>query len=100
MALQVAVSRLDWPWLAKFAAILAVVLPLMFASYELVVRHSFIGLVLNGRRVPRRAAMRPEASIPAFTLEVTTDRVESWRSRSMGAILKTIGGVGAPLGSQ
>ena len=69
MALQVAVSRLDWPWLAMFAAILAVVLPLMFASYELVVRHSFIGLVLNGRRVPRRAAMRPEASIPAFTLE-------------------------------
>jgi glucans biosynthesis protein C len=44
MALQVAVSRLDWPWPAKFAAILAVAFPLMFASYELVVRHSFIGL--------------------------------------------------------
>ena len=69
MALQVAVSRLDWPWPAKFAAILAVAFPLMFASYELVVRHSFIGLVLNGRRAPRRAAMRPEGSIPAFTLE-------------------------------
>ena len=63
MALQVAVSRLDWPWPAKFAAILAVALPLMFASYELVVRHSFIGLVLNGRRVPRSAAMRPEGPI-------------------------------------
>jgi hypothetical protein len=68
MALQVAVSRLDWPWPAKFAAILAVAFPLMFASYELVVRHSFIGLVLNGRRVPRSAAMRPEGSIPASTL--------------------------------
>ena len=67
-ALQVAVSRLDWPWPAKFAAILAVAFPLMFASYELLVRHSFIGLVLNGRRAPRRAAMRPEGSIPAFTL--------------------------------
>jgi glucan biosynthesis protein C len=69
MALQVAVSRLDWPWPAKLATILAVAFPLMFASYELVVRHSFIGLVLNGRRVPRSAAMRPEGSIPAFTLE-------------------------------
>jgi glucans biosynthesis protein C len=69
MPLQVAVSRLDWPWPAKFAAILAVAFPLMFASYELVVRHSFIGLVLNGRRAPRSAAMRREGLIPAFTLE-------------------------------
>ena len=74
MALQVAVSRLDWPWPAKFAAILAVAFPLMFASYELVVRHSFIGLVLNGRRVPRSAAMRPEGSIPASALESPTAR--------------------------
>jgi glucan biosynthesis protein C len=35
MALQVAVSRLDWPWETKFAAILAVAFPLMFASYQL-----------------------------------------------------------------
>jgi glucan biosynthesis protein C len=68
MALQVAVSRLDWPWPAKFAAILAVSFPLMFASYELVVRHSFIGWVLNGRRVPRNAAMRLQAQSGASTL--------------------------------
>ncbi len=54
MALQVAVARLDWPAEVKFAAILAIALPLMFASYELMVRHSFIGAVLNGRRIPRR----------------------------------------------
>jgi peptidoglycan/LPS O-acetylase OafA/YrhL len=53
MALQVAVARLDWPWPAKFALILAVAFPPMFASYELLVRHSFIGWVLNGRRAPR-----------------------------------------------
>jgi peptidoglycan/LPS O-acetylase OafA/YrhL len=53
MALQVAVSRLDWPAEAKFLAILAVALPLMLASYELLVRHSFIGAILNGRRHPR-----------------------------------------------
>jgi peptidoglycan/LPS O-acetylase OafA/YrhL len=62
MALQVAVSRLDWPAEVKFAAILAIALPLMFASYELMVRHSFIGAVLNGRRVPRPARL-PNPSV-------------------------------------
>jgi peptidoglycan/LPS O-acetylase OafA/YrhL len=60
MALQVAVSRLAWPWEAKYVLILGVAFPLMFASYELLVRHSFIGGVLNGRRYPwaaRRATM-------------------------------------------
>ena len=55
MALQVAVSQLDWPGLVKFAVIMLVALPVMFASYQLLVRYSFIGAVLNGRR------MRPEA---------------------------------------
>jgi peptidoglycan/LPS O-acetylase OafA/YrhL len=57
MALQVVVSRLDWPAEVKFGAILAVALPLMFASYELLVRHSFVGAVLNGRRQPRSARL-------------------------------------------
>jgi glucans biosynthesis protein C len=62
MALQVAVSRLAWPWETKFVLILGVAFPLMFASYELLVRHSFIGGVLNGRRYPwpaRRATIPP-----------------------------------------
>jgi peptidoglycan/LPS O-acetylase OafA/YrhL len=62
MALQLAVSRLDWPAEVKFATILAVALPLMFASYELMVRHSFIGAVLNGRRIPRPARL-PNPSV-------------------------------------
>jgi glucans biosynthesis protein C len=53
MALQVAVSQLDWPWPAKFAVILLVALAVMFASYQALVRYSFIGAVLNGRRMPR-----------------------------------------------
>jgi glucans biosynthesis protein C len=53
MGLQVAVSALDWPWPVKFAAILGIAFPLMFASYRLLVRDSFIGAVLNGRRMPR-----------------------------------------------
>ena len=34
--------------------VLGVAFPLMFASYELMVRHSFLGAILNGRRAPRR----------------------------------------------
>jgi len=54
IALQAWVSHLDWPWEAKFAVVLGVGFALMFASYELLVRHTFIGVMLNGRRVPWR----------------------------------------------
>jgi glucans biosynthesis protein C len=58
MALQVAVSSLDWPWPIKFATILLVAIPAMLVSYQLLVRYSVIGVVLNGRRIrkPLQAA--------------------------------------------
>jgi hypothetical protein len=56
MALQVAVSQLAWPWWAKFAVVLGVTFPVLFASYRLFVRYSFIGAILNGRRESPRAA--------------------------------------------
>ena len=65
MALQVAVFDLDWPWPIKFGAILLIALPLMFASYQWLVRYSFIGTVLNGRRMRREeriAAVAAEGS--------------------------------------
>ena len=52
IVLQAAVSRLAWPWELKFAAVLGVGFAIMFATYELLVRHSFIGAVLNGRKIP------------------------------------------------
>ena len=58
MALQVAVSQLAWPWPLKFAVILGVAFPLMFASYQLIVRHTFIGAILNGRRVAAAESRR------------------------------------------
>jgi hypothetical protein len=57
MALQVAVSQLDWPWPVKFATILAVAVPVMLASYQLLVRYTFVGIVLNGRRLRRERAL-------------------------------------------
>ncbi|MCG2670715.1 acyltransferase family protein [Bradyrhizobium sp. GCM10023182] len=53
MALQVALSQFDWPALVKFAIIPVVAIPLMLASYHLMVRFTFIGVALNGRRVMR-----------------------------------------------
>lgn len=64
MAAQVWVQHLDWPWPAKLAAIVAGVLAVSFASYELLIRHSFMGRWLNGRRVPWRPGRRPQA-VPA-----------------------------------
>jgi hypothetical protein len=55
MALQVAVARLDWPWPVKYAGIIAVTFALCFASYQWLVRYSFVGAVLNGPRSPKRA---------------------------------------------
>ena len=54
MALQVALSQLDWPGLIKFAVILLIAIPSMLASYHLMVRFTFIGAVLNGRRAEKR----------------------------------------------
>lgn len=61
--LQAAVSRLDWAWEAKFAVVLGVGFALMFATYELMVRHTFIGAMLNGRRVPWRRAKATAAQL-------------------------------------
>jgi len=65
MALQVAVSQLDWAWPVKFAGILVVALSVMFASYQLLVRYTFIGAVLNGRRLRREPKLVTAASSAA-----------------------------------
>ncbi len=54
MAAQVWVQDWGWPWPAKLAAVIVGVLAVSFASYELLVRHSFMGRWLNGRRIPWR----------------------------------------------
>ena len=53
MALQVMVSTLDWPWPVKFATILLIAFPVMFASYQVLVRYRVLGAVLNGRRMQK-----------------------------------------------
>ncbi|WP_312735809.1 acyltransferase family protein [Brevundimonas sp.] len=51
----------DWtlPWAVKLILVVSGVLVVSIASYELLIRHSFMGRWLNGRRVPWRRAPRP-----------------------------------------
>ena len=65
MALQLAVSQLDWPWSVKFSIILVVALAVMLASYHLLVRFTVVGLVLNGRRAPRQPVAAAAITGPA-----------------------------------
>lgn len=58
MALQVWLRELDAsPWL-KFAAILGSSVVVLLASYALIVRDTWIGAMLNGRRKPHRCVKR------------------------------------------
>jgi peptidoglycan/LPS O-acetylase OafA/YrhL len=52
MAIHVGLSRFEIPSLAKYGITLGIALPILFASYQLLVRYSVIGRVLNGRRKP------------------------------------------------
>ncbi|WP_292102424.1 acyltransferase family protein [Brevundimonas sp.] len=66
MAGQVLMLGLDWPWFAKLAAVIAGVTVVSVFTYELLIRHSFMGRWLNGRRVPWRRPAAPVApSAPA-----------------------------------
>jgi peptidoglycan/LPS O-acetylase OafA/YrhL len=64
MAMQVLAYRLQAPALVKFGMITGGSFLILFASYHLLVRHSWLGAWLNGRKVPWRKSRPPE------TLEV------------------------------
>ena len=52
---------MDWPlhWTIKFPLIIAVTLGVVLTSYHYLVRPTFIGEVLNGRKYPRRKHAEP-----------------------------------------
>ena len=52
--LQVAFANLALPWVIKMSLILAITAPLLLVSYHYLVRSSFIGVTLNGRKYPFR----------------------------------------------
>lgn len=61
-ALQYRLLDVALPWGTKFALSTALTLAVSLASYQLLVRHTWIGRWLNGTR-PRRAAVRSGADV-------------------------------------
>lgn len=61
---QVLVQDWSLPWVVKLAVVVGGAMAVSFASYQLLIRHSFMGRWLNGRRVPWRNKPTP-ALVPA-----------------------------------
>ncbi|MDB5440428.1 MAG: hypothetical protein JWM33_2855 [Caulobacteraceae bacterium] len=58
IVLQALLTRLDLPAEVKIVILLGIAIPLLLASYQLLVRHTLIGTILNGRR-PKNRPSRP-----------------------------------------
>ena len=56
--LQGVVAKYPWPAELKYLLILAVAFPLMLGSYHVMVRYTWLGAILNGRRQPRPGTVR------------------------------------------
>ena len=57
---QILVVNQIWPWFIKFGVVIGGTLTISLLTYELLVRHSFVGGWLNGRRVAWHRASEPE----------------------------------------
>jgi peptidoglycan/LPS O-acetylase OafA/YrhL len=64
---------LAWPSLLKFAVTIGVTTALCLATYQVMVRHTFIGVVLNGRRGGTVAREPVRAPAPATTPDPITE---------------------------
>jgi len=56
---QVLMLEAPLPWWGKLGGVVVGVLAVSLLSYELLVRHTFIGKALNGRRIPWRRPAEP-----------------------------------------
>ena len=62
---QVLLLDAPLPWWGKFAAVIAGTMAVSLVSYEVLIRHTFMGRWLNGRRVPWRREARDAVPVPA-----------------------------------
>jgi glucans biosynthesis protein C len=65
MVLHVGLTLVDWPTLLKFSIVLGVTTAVCLATYQVMVRHTFIGVVLNGRRGGTGAPPPTATAVPA-----------------------------------
>ena len=59
---QILVVNETWPWFVKFGVVIGGTMAISLLTYELLVRHSFVGGWLNGRRIPWRRQRDAEFS--------------------------------------
>jgi ABC-type multidrug transport system ATPase subunit/peptidoglycan/LPS O-acetylase OafA/YrhL len=60
--LAAAFAKVPWSWAIKFPLILAITMTVLLASYHYLVRSTWLGEILNGRRYPRAKRARRGAS--------------------------------------
>ncbi|HEV8441828.1 MAG TPA: ATP-binding cassette domain-containing protein [Steroidobacteraceae bacterium] len=83
----------QWPvsWMLKYPFILVVSFAALFASYHLLVRHSFVGQLLNGRKYPwRKPAIAASTTLPAPAV-ATTASLTNHPVAEMRGIVKKYG---------
>ena len=73
MFLQVALADLVMPAPAKFAFLLAITLSILLASYHVMVRNTFLGGWLNGRRYPGKST-KQEAGEESRTADAASQQ--------------------------
>lgn len=59
LTLQLAMRDWPLPWPIKFALLIGLTMALLLVSYHWLVRPTFVGALLNGRRYPRGATVSP-----------------------------------------
>jgi ABC-type multidrug transport system ATPase subunit/peptidoglycan/LPS O-acetylase OafA/YrhL len=66
MAMQILVAPLHVSWVVKYPLILAVTFAILLSTYHFLVRPTFIGQLLNGRKYPRRRNLEADraSSVP------------------------------------
>jgi len=75
-AFQVWVGRWPLHWSVKYPLVLGLSLAVLFASYHLLVRPTFIGKVLNGRKYPLRAPRNTaRAAVATIAAAASTNSV-------------------------
>ncbi|MEQ1490470.1 MAG: acyltransferase family protein [Terricaulis sp.] len=65
IALQTLIAPYPYPWFVKYPLILAVAFAIMLASYQLIVRYSWIGSILNGKKQKPAKAKRGAPQLAA-----------------------------------
>ena len=56
---QTLFTAFDWHWSVKYLLSIAGTMPILLVSYHYLVRPTFIGAILNGRRRPRGLTAEP-----------------------------------------